>query len=58
MIDHLDFYVGCRVSQQAVLSGKDHPSTNSPAPVHEAVVLRVNRQQEQDVELKENVDYM
>ena len=41
-----------------VPSDKNHPLTNSPAPMYEAVVPTVNRQQEQDVELKENVAYM
>ena len=37
---------------------KNQPSTSSPAPVYEAVVPSLNRQQEENVELKVNVAYM
>ena len=58
----IGFLCGLCFSQKVkgcIQSGKDNPSsTNSPSPMYEAVVPTVNRQQEQDVELKENVAYM
>ena len=41
-----------------IVTSEDRPSPNTPTPVYESITPTLNRLQEQDVELKENVAYM
>ena len=58
IVEFLSGLCSSRKVRGCIRSGKDHPSTCSPAPMYDAVIPTVYRKQEQDVELKENVTYI